>query len=70
MTYSYQKKLIKEYFDVIGDVSDAYDVDMGIAVSIMLSAVRNHTTAETKGVPIDFDWAEFDAKYKEYKAEC
>lgn len=70
MTYSHLKKLTEEYRDVVGAVSDAYGFDMGIAISVMTAAVRNETTADVKGIPEDFDWAEFAAKYAQYKAEC
>ena len=70
MAYKHLKKLTEEYFDVVGAVSNTYGFDMGIAISVMTAAVRNNTTAEVKGVPEDFDWAEFAAKYEQYKAEC
>ena len=70
MAYKHLRKLTEEFKTAVEGVSDQYGVDMGIAICIMTAAVNNDTEAEIKGVPEDFDWDEFGAKYKQYKAEC
>lgn len=70
MANKHLKKLTEEFRPAVEGVSDAYDVDMGLAICIMTSAVNNDTTAEIKGVPEDFSWDEFANKYVQYKNEA
>ena len=70
MANKHLKKLTEEFRSVVESVSDQYGVDMGIAICIMTAAVNNDTIEQIKGIPEDFDWSDFEAKYIQYKAEC